>query len=120
MQTMQIENIPESIDNDDASPARKPAADAPVISCTDPLPGIPLKLIIGNEFAERFCYYGTRSLLVIYLTDKLGFKDDAAVSVVSLYIAGCYLSPLLGGYVADGKNRGCEIIKRACLSHLQV
>ena len=75
-------------------------------ACSDPLPGIPLKLIVANEFAERFCFYGTRSLLVLYLK-SLGFSDANAVTAYSLYLAGCYLSPLLGGYISDGEARSC-------------
>jgi hypothetical protein len=67
----------------------------------DPLPGTPLKLIVANEFAERFCFYGTRSLLVLYLTEGLHFSEPQAVTGYSIYMGLCYLSPLLGGYVAD-------------------
>lgn len=73
----------------------------PVPLCRDPLPGAPLKLIVANEFAERFCFYGTRSLLVIFLTSRVHISDANAASIYSLYIALSYFSPLLGGYVAD-------------------
>ena len=76
---------------------------AETYTCSDPLPGTPLKLIVANEFAERFCFYGTRSLLVLFLTDRLHFSEANAVTTYSLYLAGCYLSPLLGGYVSDGE-----------------
>lgn len=69
--------------------------------CRDPLPGPALKLIVANEFAERFCFYGTRSLLVIFLTKQVHLSDAHAVSIYSLYVALSYFSPLLGGYVAD-------------------
>lgn len=57
--------------------------------------------IIVNELAERFCYYGTRSLLTLYLTRKLGYSDNEAVSLISWWIAACYVSPLIGGYLSD-------------------
>jgi hypothetical protein len=38
---------------------------------------------------------------VIYLTTRLHFSEPQAISGYSLYVALCYLSPLLGGYVAD-------------------
>ena len=54
-----------------------------------------------GELAERSCYYGMRAILFLYLAEQLGFGDDNAGTIVSLYIAACYLLPLLGGYLAD-------------------
>ena len=66
------------------------------------LPGPPHMLnIVTNEAAERFCYYGLRAILTLYLTDVLALSEGAAVSTVSYFIAGSYLSPLFGGFVAD-------------------
>ena len=50
---------------------------------------------------ERFCFYSIRAILVIYLTAGLGLSAAEAVTGYSLYNAACYLSPLLGAYVAD-------------------
>ncbi|MEN6407803.1 MAG: oligopeptide:H+ symporter [Thermoguttaceae bacterium] len=61
-----------------------------------------------GEFAERCSYYGMRAILLLYMTDRLGFLDGDANRIMSLFIAGCYLLPLVGGYVADnflGKYR---------------
>jgi POT family proton-dependent oligopeptide transporter len=54
-----------------------------------------------GELAERSCYYGMRAILFLYVADKLGFGEDNAGTIVSLFIASCYLLPLLGGYIAD-------------------
>lgn len=61
-----------------------------------------------GEFAERCCYYGMRAILLLYMIQILGFDDGRASKVMSYFIAGCYLLPLVGGYVADnfvGKYR---------------
>ncbi len=54
-----------------------------------------------GELAERSCYYGMRAILTLYLAEQLGFGDANASTIMSLFIAGCYLLPLLGGYIAD-------------------
>lgn len=61
-----------------------------------------------GEFAERCSYYGMRAILLLYMTSRLGFEDWQASQWMSLFIAGCYLLPLVGGYLADnffGKYR---------------
>lgn len=80
----------------------------PVSSCRralsrlDPLPGdYRVKHIMLMELFERYAYYGSRAVLTLYLVDRLGFSEPQAVSAYSWYIALCYLSPLLGGYVGD-------------------
>jgi POT family proton-dependent oligopeptide transporter len=54
-----------------------------------------------GELAERSCYYGMRAILFLYVSQQLGFGDDDAGTIVALFIAACYLLPLLGGYIAD-------------------
>lgn len=54
-----------------------------------------------GELAERSCYYGMRAILVLYVAEQLGFGDANAATIVSLFMASCYLLPLLGGYLAD-------------------
>jgi POT family proton-dependent oligopeptide transporter len=61
-----------------------------------------------GEFAERCSYYGMRAILLYYMIDRLGFVKQDANRNMSLFMAGCYLLPLLGGYIADnylGKYR---------------
>jgi POT family proton-dependent oligopeptide transporter len=61
-----------------------------------------------GEFAERCSYYGMRAILWMYMTERLGFAEGSANRIMSLFIAGCYVLPLVGGYVADnylGKYR---------------
>jgi dipeptide/tripeptide permease len=54
-----------------------------------------------GELAERSSYYGMRAILILYMTEKLGFSDGRASMTMSYFIAGCYFLPLLGGYLAD-------------------
>lgn len=54
-----------------------------------------------GELAERSCYYGMRAILFLYVARELDFGDDNASTIVSLFIAACYLLPLIGGYLAD-------------------
>ena len=50
---------------------------------------------------ERFSYYGMRALLVLYLVNQLNWSDGRAASLYGTYTSLVYLTPLLGGYLAD-------------------
>ena len=59
-----------------------------------------LKLLFVTELAERFSYYGMRAILVLYLI--AAFLGNASASRLYGSFAGLiYLSPILGGYIAD-------------------
>jgi POT family proton-dependent oligopeptide transporter len=77
-------------------------------------PGIPF--IVGNEAAERFCFYGLRAILVIYMTqylrDRSGalapMNDNDANKWYHLFVASNYFFPTMGAILADafwGKYR---------------
>ena len=57
--------------------------------------------ILGNEFCERLAFYGLSTNLVIYLTRVMGYDSGFAAVQVSLFEGSCYLSPLLGAWLAD-------------------
>jgi dipeptide/tripeptide permease len=57
--------------------------------------------IVGNEFCERFSYYGMRAVLVLFLTHQLGFGDDSATALYHSFIFWCYFLPLLGAIISD-------------------
>ena len=57
--------------------------------------------VLGNEFCERYAYYGMRSILVIYLKNFIGVGNDEASIIYHSYVAGCYFFPLIGGMIAD-------------------
>jgi proton-dependent oligopeptide transporter, POT family len=60
-----------------------------------------LYTLFGAEAWERFSYYGMRALLVLYLVNKIGFKREHALEIYGLYTGLVYVTPLLGGYLAD-------------------
>jgi POT family proton-dependent oligopeptide transporter len=65
-----------------------------------------LTTLFFTEMWERFSYYGMRALLVLYMAaalDKggLGFSDATATSIYGTYTMSAYLTPLLGGWIAD-------------------
>ena len=57
--------------------------------------------IFWGEFAERCSYYGMRAILALYMVDQLDFTKAKASTAMHAFIAGCYLLPLIGGWVAD-------------------
>jgi POT family proton-dependent oligopeptide transporter len=62
---------------------------------------VAFRFLFLGEFAERASYYGMRAILSLYMTEKLGVDKADAGTFMSLFIAGCYFLPLLGGYLAD-------------------
>nr|XP_042898647.1 solute carrier family 15 member 1-like [Parasteatoda tepidariorum] len=57
--------------------------------------------ILGNEFCERFCFYGMRTILTIYLTERLLFSEDTATMLFHVFAMLSYFTPILGAIVAD-------------------
>ena len=60
-----------------------------------------LYVLFGAEMWERFSYYGMRALLVLYLTKYLKYERKDALLLYATYTSLVYLTPLLGGYLAD-------------------
>lgn len=60
-----------------------------------------LYFLFAVEMWERFSYYGMRALLVLYMVKVLSFSDRDAGHVYGLYTGLVYLTPLIGGYIAD-------------------
>ena len=57
--------------------------------------------IFTGELAERASFYGMKAVLLLYLVEVFAYKTSDASSIVHLYVAACYLTPLLGGLLAD-------------------
>ncbi|XP_012267222.2 peptide transporter family 1 isoform X1 [Athalia rosae] len=57
--------------------------------------------IISNEFCERFSYYGIRTIMVLYLRNKLLYDDDTATVIFHAFAMLAYFTPLLGAMMAD-------------------
>ncbi len=53
------------------------------------------------EMWERFSYYGMRALLIFYLVQHWMFSDSEASVVYGAYTALVYITPVVGGYLAD-------------------
>ncbi|MEG3147510.1 peptide MFS transporter [Sphingomonas sp. RT2P30] len=60
-----------------------------------------LARLFTTEMWERFGYYGMRALLMLYLTKHFIFSDGEAAGLYGGYTALVYLTPLIGGYLAD-------------------
>jgi len=60
-----------------------------------------LAIIFLTEMWERFSYYGMRALLVLYLVNALGYKREDALELYGIYTGLVYVTPLVGGYLAD-------------------
>ncbi|KTT71100.1 peptide MFS transporter [Sphingomonas endophytica] len=60
-----------------------------------------LARLFTTEMWERFGFYGMRALLTLYLTQHFLFGDRAATGLYGGYTALVYLTPLIGGYLAD-------------------
>jgi POT family proton-dependent oligopeptide transporter len=60
-----------------------------------------LARLFTTEMWERFGYYGMRALLTLYLTKHFMFSDQQATGLYGGYTALVYLTPLVGGFLAD-------------------
>ena len=60
-----------------------------------------LGLLFVTEMWERFSYYGMRAILVLYLVNALRWDTARAAGLYGTYTMLVYLTPLVGGYLAD-------------------
>lgn len=67
-----------------------------------------LFVLFFTEMWERFSYYGMRALLVLFLTSSIfgenpgwGWPREHALAIYGSYTSLAYLTPILGGYIAD-------------------
>ncbi len=63
-------------------------------------------LLFTVEMWERFSFYGMRGMLVLFLTSAtlqsgFGWSSAKALNLYGIYVGLVYLTPLLGGYLAD-------------------
>ena len=71
-------------------------------------PGVPY--IIGNEAAERFSFYGMRSILIVFMTtylvnsagDLAPMGDAQARAWFATFVSAVYFLPILGAILAEG------------------
>jgi proton-dependent oligopeptide transporter, POT family len=60
-----------------------------------------LRVLFFAEMWERFSYYGMRGLLTVYLVQHFLFDQTEAQKTYASYTTLVYLTPLLGGIIAD-------------------
>jgi POT family proton-dependent oligopeptide transporter len=60
-----------------------------------------LYVLFFTEMWERFSYYGMRAIFTLYMIKALLFDKALASEIYGSYTGLVYLTPLLGGYVAD-------------------
>ncbi|WP_027380027.1 peptide MFS transporter [Chryseobacterium daeguense] len=60
-----------------------------------------LWVLFGTEMWERFNFYGMRALLTLFMVNSLLIKEADAAIIYGGFLALCYLTPLLGGFIAD-------------------
>ncbi len=58
-------------------------------------------VLVLTEMWERFSFYGMRALLIFYLTQHFLYQDAQAFVIYGSYVSLVYVTPMLGGYVAD-------------------
>ncbi|MCR4031771.1 MULTISPECIES: peptide MFS transporter [Flavobacterium] len=71
-----------------------------------------LWVLFGTEMWERFNFYGMRALLTLFLVNSLLMKEEEASLIYGGFLGLCYLTPMLGGFVADRYlgNRNCILL----------
>ncbi|CAL9178859.1 unnamed protein product [Musa hybrid cultivar] len=57
--------------------------------------------ILANECCERLAYYGMSTNLVNYMKDRLNQGNAKAANNVTNWSGTCYITPLLGAFIAD-------------------
>ena len=71
-----------------------------------------LWVLFGTEMWERFNFYGMRTLLTLFLVNSLLMKEEDASLIYGGFLGLCYLTPMLGGFIADRffGNRNCILL----------
>lgn len=60
-----------------------------------------LYVLFATEMWERFNYYGMRAILIYFMTDALLYSKPFASNLYGGYTSLIYLTPLIGGFIAD-------------------
>ncbi|EKD53695.1 MAG: hypothetical protein ACD_60C00160G0017 [uncultured bacterium] len=60
-----------------------------------------LPYLFLTEMWERFGFYVVQGLLVLYMTKAFGFSDDQSYTISGTFTALAYISPMIGGLIAD-------------------
>jgi POT family proton-dependent oligopeptide transporter len=60
-----------------------------------------LPFLFLTEMWERFGFYVVQGMLVLYMTKAYGFSDDQSYTILGVFTALAYISPMIGGFLAD-------------------
>ena len=71
-----------------------------------------LWVLFGTEMWERFNFYGMRAVLTLFMVNALRLGEADASIIYGGFLALCYLTPLLGGFISDRflGNRNCIML----------
>lgn len=71
-----------------------------------------LWVLFGTEMWERFNFYGMRALLTLFMVNSLRYLESDSAIFYGGFLALCYLTPMLGGFISDRflGNRNCILI----------
>lgn len=71
-----------------------------------------LWVLFGTEMWERFNFYGMRAILTLFMVNSLMMKEEQASLIYGGFLGLCYLTPMLGGFIADRflGNRNCILL----------
>lgn len=71
-----------------------------------------LYVLFATEMWERFNFYGMRALLTLFLVNSLLMKEADVSIIYGAFLGLCYLTPMLGGFIADRffGNRNCILL----------
>ncbi|MGC1878751.1 MAG: oligopeptide:H+ symporter [Rhabdochlamydiaceae bacterium] len=60
-----------------------------------------LYLLFFTELWERFGFYTLQTIIILYMTKALMMSDDKAYLLYGTFSSMLYLTPVIGGYLAD-------------------
>ena len=60
-----------------------------------------IPFILTTEFCERFSYYGMRAILVLFVSNVIGFSDTNASMLFHGFTVVAYITPIFGAILAD-------------------
>ncbi len=71
-----------------------------------------LWVLFGTEMWERFNFYGMRTLLTLFIVNALMISKEQSSLIYGGFLGLCYLTPMLGGFIADRflGNRYCIML----------
>jgi len=81
-----------------------------------------LAVLFTTEMWERFNFYGMRAILTLFLVNALAFSDKDAAIIYGGYLGLGYLTPMIGGFIADRYlgSRNCIVLGGAIIGISQL